>query len=209
MSSSPQKSPIKSPGKGGPESPAKPSRKEVTRYGPIKETQPRFGKEERFQWQKAQNSSDVIYELPEMTMSRSVVFGSSLRGGLDDNPDRAKNSTGPGSYNPGESYDFNSEYVTKGGNRFACAARSSMAVKTPSPGAVYNVENCYWNGPVKNQAIGFPNSKRQPLYGSTCTANADMFMPSETTGPSITIAKKFKGVKNTSSSTPGPIYNVS
>ena len=215
MANSPQrtpKSPGKSPGRGGPEnsdSPTKLTRKEVTRYGPVKETQPKFGTEERFMWQKALGSSDCVYELPEMTSSKSVVFGSSLRGGMDDNPDRAKNSTGPGSYNPGESYDYNSEYITKSGNRFACAARASMAVKTPSPGPVYNIENCFWNGPIKNQGIGFANSVRQPLYGSTDTANADMFMPKVESGTSITIAKKFKGVKNSSAATPGPIYNVS
>src|SRR5438105_992470 len=108
------------------ESPPKSPKKEVTRYGPVKQADIKFGTEERFKWQNALNSNDVCYELPEMTMTRSVVFGSSLRVGMDEeNPDNKKRSTGPGSYDFAPCFDHNSEYVKKQGSRFACAARQS------------------------------------------------------------------------------------
>lgn len=197
-----------------PGSPVKPTvaprspKKEVTRFGQVKQTDIRFGSEERFKWQNALNSSDVAYELPQMTSTRSVVFGSSLRVGMnEENPDNKKRNTGPGSYDVAPCFDHISEYVTKQAPRFSCAARQSMALKTPSPGAVYNIEKQYWNGPVKNEGIGFVNATRQNLYGSSLGANADMYLPKSDTGRSITIAKRFK-IKKGSDSTPGPIYDV-
>lgn len=62
----------------------------------------------------------------------------------------------------------------------------------PSPGAVYNIERQYWNGKEKPEAITFPNSTRQSLYGTSLNANADLFFPRTERGPSITIAKRFK-----------------
>ena len=81
-----------------------------------------------------------------------------------------------------------------------------MAIKTPSQGAIYNIEKCYWNGPDKQQPIGFPVSSRTPLYNGSCTADADMFMPKYETGNAITIASRLK-TKSLSSSTPGAIYD--
>lgn len=191
-----------------PNSPKKsPKRRPVTRFGQISQSQLKFGSEERFAWQKSQNSSDVVYKLPDMTMTKSVIFGSSLRQGMDDNPDNKKRSTGPGSYDFASCYDHNSEYSTKQGNRFSCAARQSMAVKTPSQGAIYNIEKCYWNGPEKQQPIGFPVSSRTALNSGSCTADADMFMPKYDTGTAITIASRLK-TKPPSSNTPGAIYDV-
>ncbi len=196
---------VGSPLKNGP---PKSPKKEVTRYGAVKQSEPKFGTEKRFTWQNALNSNDVVYELPEMTSTRSVVFGSSLRVGMDDeNPDNKKRSTGPGSYDFAPCFDHNSEYVTKGGSKFACAARQSMAVKTPSPGAVYNIEKQFWNGPEKSEGIGFVNAARQNLYGSSLGANADMYFPRSESGPCITIASRFK-IKRSSDSTPGSIYDV-
>lgn len=196
------------------DSPVKPTtaprspKKEVTRFGQIKQSEIKFGSEERFKWQNALNSNDVAYELPHMTSTRSVVFASSLRVGMDEeNPDNKKRSTGPGSYDVAPCFDHISEYATKQAPRFSCAARQSMALKTPSPGAVYNIEKQYWNGPVKNEGIGFVNAPRQNLYGSSLGANADMYLPRSDTGRSITIAKRFK-IKKSSDSTPGPIYDV-
>ena len=81
----------------GTSSPPKSPKKDVTRYGPVKLSDVRFGTEERFAWQNATSSNDVSYSLPEMTMTRSVIFSCSLRGGMDDiNPDNKKRSTGPG-----------------------------------------------------------------------------------------------------------------
>jgi hypothetical protein len=183
-------------------------KKEVTRYGAIKQTDLKFGSEKRFMWQNASNSNDVVYELPEMTSTRSVIFGSSLRIAMDEeNPDNKKRSTGPGSYDFAPCFDHNSEYAIKQGTRFACAARQSMALKTPSPGAVYNIEKQYWNGPEKSEGIGFVNAPRQNLYCSSLGANADMFFPKFDTGPCITISKRFKA-KRDGNSTPGPIYDV-
>jgi hypothetical protein len=180
----------------------------VTRYGPIKQPDLKFGTEKRFQWQNTGSSSDVMYEIPELGASRSVIFSNSLRKGMDDeNPDAKKRSTGPGSYEYGDCFNHCSEYVVHNANRFSQAPRQSMAMKTPSPGAVYNIESCYWNGPDKHNGIGFANSTRGALYGSSLGANADMFFAKPETGPSISIAKRLK-VKEIGASSPGAIYDV-
>jgi hypothetical protein len=61
------------------------------------------------------------------------------------------------------SYDRLSDYCVHKANRFADAPRQSMDMKTPSPGAVYNVDKCYWNGPVKNIGISFNKDQRYIL----------------------------------------------
>lgn len=185
-----------------------PKKKDVTRYGAVKISDVSFGNEERFQWQNANRANDVAYNLPTMTMTRSVRFGYSLRQGMDEiNPDNKKKSTGPGSYNPDNCYDFNSEYVKKSSNRFSCATRQSMVMKTPSPGAVYNIENKYYLGPEKKIPISFPVSNRDNRLNRSITANADLYLPKADTGPAITIAKKFKK-KFEQENTPGAIYDV-
>ncbi|KAJ1436494.1 hypothetical protein B484DRAFT_445615 [Ochromonadaceae sp. CCMP2298] len=195
-------SPMKSPER------TKSPKKTMTRYGAVKQADLKFGTEERFRWQSAQDTSDVIYEIPELTASRSVLFGCSLRKGLDDeNPDNKKRSTGPGSYNFAPCFDHHSEYAVKHAGRFSQAARQSMAMKTPSPGAVYNIEKQYWNGPVKDEGIGFANGERGELYGTSTAANADMFFPRPAVGPQISIAKRFKP-KSLNAATPGAIYDV-
>lgn len=196
MSASPPRSPPKSP------------KKPVTRYGQIKQADLKFGTEKRFQWQDAGGTSDVMYEIPEFQPSKSVIFGNSLRKGMDEeNPDAKKRSTGPGSYDYSGCFDHISEYNTRTANRFGQAPRQSMAMKTPSPGAVYNIEKQFWNGPEKSGAIGFANGTRQPLYGSSLGANADMFFAKEEHGPAISIAKKLK-IKELGNSSPGAIYDV-
>jgi hypothetical protein len=135
--------------------------KSVTRYGVVHSPVAAIGKEERFTWQQPQFGSDVIYNLPDAKMTRAITFGSSQRLGMDDaNPETKKRSTGPGSYNPTRGYPHLSEYPTRTGNRFASAPRQSMAMKTPSPGAVYDITNQYWNGPVKTMGIGFNRDSR-------------------------------------------------
>ena len=127
-------------------SPTRPQRPPVTRYGPVHGAPSKFLTEERFAWQKSKFQSDVLYELPSVSMTRSVVFSSGLRSGMDDNPDAKKRSTGPGSYNPGKCYDFCSDYMVHHAARLGAAPRESMAMKTPSPGPVYNVDKLYYNG---------------------------------------------------------------
>lgn len=195
---------------GRPKSPTSksPSRRDATRYGQIKEPDLKFGSEQRFKWQQT-SSNDVSYDLPPMTMSRSVAFGYSLRKGMDEeNPDNKKRSTGPGSYEFSGCFDHLSEYAHKEANRFACAPRQSMAVKTPSPGAVYNIEKKYYLGPEKSMGIGFANASRAPLYGKSASANADMFIPKPETGSAITIAGRPKPAKFLQTPTPGAIYDV-
>lgn len=184
-------------------------KKELTRYGPIHQPDCKFGDEKRFQWQSAATGAgDVVYDLPKMTMSRSVLFGHSLRAGMDDeNPDNKKRATGPGSYDVASSYDHNSEYVARKGNMFPCASRQSMAMKTPSPGAVYNIEKKYWNGPENSPAVGFPQSSRQDLFARSAGADADLFYPKGETKHAITIAGK-RPLKNVGSCSPGPVYDV-
>eukprot|EP01038_Epipyxis_sp_PR26KG_P005932 gene5932-8179_t len=191
-------------------SPPKPStspKKDVTRYGPIKSIDQKFGTEKRFNWQAPQFSSDVIYHIPDDKVSKSVIFGSSLRDTSNDNPDAKTRSNGPGSYDVVHCFDHLSEYVKKNGNRFPNAARQSMALKTPSPGAVYNIDNAFYMGPEKKMGIGFGNSSRQPLFNSSAGADADMFIPKYETGPAITISKRFNS-KSTTSLTPGAVYDV-
>lgn len=124
-----------------------------------------------------------------------------------ENPDGKKNSTGPGSYDVSNCFGFNSEYSAPKTSRFGSAPRQSMAMKTPSPGAVYQIEKCYWNGPDKTSGIGFNCDSRKPLYNEAASANADMVYPQMKTGPAITMAARFK-VKNPSESTPGAVYEV-
>lgn len=178
-------------------------KKKVTRYGPVKQCDIKFGTEERFQWQKSKYVSDIVYALPDTSIAKSIIFSSSLRGGMD----IPRSSTGPGSYNPGECYDFMSEYVARKGNRFGAAARESMAMKTPSPGAVYNIDGCYTMGPEKNKGISFNCDQRPPLYGSGAGSNADMVFPKLPTGPKITIAGRWKE-KTLNKPGPGAIYDV-
>ena len=47
----------------------------TTRYGPDKRVDRVFGTEERFRWQKAQFTSDVVYALPSTIMTRASQFG--------------------------------------------------------------------------------------------------------------------------------------
>jgi len=186
-----------------------PRRRKVTRYGPIPDGSIKFGTEERFAWQRAQYVSDVVYKLPDTSLTRDVIFSSSVRQGMDaENPDAKKRSTGPGSYNPGNCYDHISEYIARKGNRFGAAPRESMAMKTPSPGAIYQIEKCYYMGPEKNKGISFNCDNRPPLNaGGGCGANADVNCPPLPKGPSITIAGRWKE-KNLSASGPGAVYDV-
>lgn len=182
-------------------------KKEVTRYGPVANTDIRFGTEERFQWQKAKYISDCVYELPSVGITRSIIFPSSVRKGMDaDNP-AAKSSTGPGSYDPERAYDHISEYISRKGNKFGAAPRESLAMKTPSPGAVYQIEKCYYMGPEKHKGISFNCDQRPPLYGSGGGNQADVNNPPLPKGPAITIAGRLKH-KDLLSSSPGAIYNV-
>lgn len=200
-------SPQQSPGRIG--SPKRSPKKEVTRYGPVKFPDTKFGEEERFMWQKSKSTNDVAYDLPEMKMSRSIVFSQALRKGMDEeNPDNKKRSTGPGSYEYSGCYDHLSEYAVHAANRFPCAARQSMAQKTPSPGAVYNIEKTYNRGHDKANGIGFPNASRRPLFHNSAGANADMFIPKPDYGPAITMAGRNSGKKYFEAGTPGCVYDV-
>lgn len=192
-----------------PQSPDRPKPKErkATRYGPIHQGTVSFAKEERFAWQKAKFQSDVVYNVPLNGQAKTIVFGGEVRvTGQDDNPDAKKRSTGPGSYDIQNAPNFISEYIRHDACRFSLGRRESMAVKTPSPGAVYNIEKQYWNGPVKTQAIGFNRDTRKPLY-SGGGGDADMLWPALPKGRSVTIAKKLK-IKEKGSDTPGAVYNI-
>jgi hypothetical protein len=182
-------------------------KKEVTRYGPVKDIDPKFGSEKRFAPSSSQMSSDVMYNLPDVRMTRSVIFGSSLRNTSDENPDAKTRSNGPGSYDISRCYDHLSEYGTKIGNKFACAPRQSMAMKTPSPGAVYDIDQTFYLGKDKGQKIGFPNASRLPMFNNSTSSNADMFFPKSDPGRAVSIAKRLKR-KDTISYTPGAIYDV-
>lgn len=189
-------------------SPSKSSQILATRYGKVKEADLSFGTEQRFKWQNAGETSDVAYDVQDLNISRSMSFGNSLRKGMDEeNPDAKKRSTGPGSYDFAPCYDHISEYNKHAAGRFGQAPRQSMAMKTPSAGAVYNIEKQFWNGPDKSHGVGFANATRGELYGTSLSANADMYCAKAETGPAITIGKKFKD-KGMSMRSPGAVYDV-
>jgi len=196
-------SPLKTP-KSRESSPSKSPKKDVTRYGPIHVRTEKFGQEERFRWQKAKFSSDVVYKVPVPQAVKDIRFPTSTRKPLNDHEQFA---TGPGSYDVGDCFDFLSEYKTKRVSKFGVAARPKMNMKTPSPGAVYNVGKTYWNGPEKTLEIAFNCDQRKDPGAQSCTSEADLFVPKSQTGTAITIAKRFN-IKNNTSSNPGPIYDV-
>jgi len=181
------------------------NKKSVTRYGAVAEQVVKFGSEERFQWQKAKFVSDVCYELPIEQARKSVVFPADPKKPLVDNPDAAKNATGPGSYDVSKGFNVYSEYTNHGAGKFSVAQRQSMDMKTPSPGPVYNIEKCYSNGPDHGMPVGFNLDSRKPLYdGEAAGANADPVYPQLPKGTSVTIGKRFtsKMKKN-----PSPSYD--
>ena len=185
-----------------------PSKREVTRNGQIFKPEIKFGTEERFSWQKPKYLCDVVYDPPNSVMTKSTIFGTETRKGMDDiNPDNKKRSNGPGSYEYTNSFNHNSEYVTKRAVRFAGAPRESMALKTPSPGAVYNITKQYYNGYDTFKGISFSQDKRKPLGVASTSADADMLLPKLPPSRSITIAKRITQ-KFHNSGVPGPIYDV-
>ena len=175
-----------------------------TRYGMSRSPEPQFGGEERFRWQNADNPADVSYKIPELGVSKSTVFGTSLRTQAASKND---STTGPGSYNVDKAYNSNSEYPFHCAPRFGAAARESMAMKTPSPGAVYDTGKIFKNGPDKNISISFNCDQRKPLFNPSASSNADMLWPKLPKGPQITMAKRLK-TRNKGEKTPGAIYNV-
>ena len=82
-----------------------------------------------------------------------------------------------------------------------------MAIKTPSPGAVYNTEGLFSSGSNKTIPISFNCDSRKPLSNECASANADMLWPKLPKGPSITIAGKLNK-KSRFGGTPGAIYDV-
>ena len=123
------------------------------------------------------------------------------------NPDSKKNSTGPGSYDVSQAFGFNSEYSSSRINKFGVAPRQSMAMKTPSPGAVYDITRQYWNGPDKSNGISFSTESRHPPGTTSAGANADMMWPKLKSGPKITMGARFKP-RSLADSGPGAVYDV-
>lgn len=181
------------------------NKRPVTRYGVVSNCQPVFAKEERFSWQKPKFSTDCVYDLMDSPNTRNVLFGTSLRKPL--NEAGTKSSTGPGSYEFMPCYDHCSGYKKLYGNKFAQAPRQSMAVKTPSPGAVYDLGQAYYRGPEKKKGLGFANSTRGELYGKSTSTDADLYMPKTDYGYGITMAGRPKQ-KTLNHSTPGAVYDV-
>jgi len=180
----------------------------VTRHGRAHSPEASFGHETRFQWQGAQFVSDVAYKLPDTKMTKSAVFGTSARQGMDDeNADAKKRSTGPGSYNIEHCYGFHSEYNKKPAYRFGGATRQSMDMKTPSPGAVYNTQEVYRTGKDKGIKISFNCDSRKPLYNESAASNADILWPKLPQGTAVSIGKRLK-VKGLGHDTPGAVYEV-
>jgi hypothetical protein len=184
-------------------------RKEAIRTGVIHHQEITFGSEERFSWQKPKYVCDVTYDPPNSSSTKSVLFGTSSRAGGADfvDPETKKRSNGPGSYDYARSYDFNSEYVSKKGIRFAGAPRQSMAMKTPSPGAVYDIQKKYYMGPETSRGISFGKDVRKPLASSATSADAEILVPKLPSAPAISFGKKIPLLKK-NNDVPGAIYDV-
>lgn len=181
------------------------TKKIVTRHGVVPENVVKFGTEERFQWQNPKFISDVAYDIPVEQARKSVVFPADPKRPLVDNPDAAKNATGPGSYDVSKGFNVHSEFKHHGACKFSIAQRQSMDMKTPSPGAVYNIEKCYSTGPDRGMPVGFNLDSRKPLYdGEAAGANADPVYPKLPKGISITIGKRFT---NKMKRNPSPSYD--
>ena len=102
--------------------------KTVTRYGPVHFRAEKFSREERFRWQRAQFSSDVMYAVPVEKTSKDIRFPTSIRRPLNSSE---QFSTGPGQYDVRISTKYlNTARVSK----FGISTRPNMVMKTPSPG---------------------------------------------------------------------------
>lgn len=177
--------------------------KTITRYGVCRSPEAQFGGEERFRWMKEKHQSDVCYNIKDLGVSKSATFGTSLRAKTSKND----STTGPGSYNLDRGYSMNSEYPIHSAPRFGAAARESMAMKTPSPGAVYETGKIFKNGPDKNIKISFNCDQRKPLFNPSASSNADMLWPNLPKGRSCSIGKRLK-TRSKGDNTPGAIYDV-
>ena len=175
---------------------------------PHLETRTTFAREERFIHSSPAASSDVIYNIPVENTSRRIFFGTTLKGYDPTSAESAKSIVGPGSYDVSRCYDSVSEWPSRRNYRFGNSSRESSGIKTPSPGAVYNLKNAYWNGPDHAIKIGFNCDQRKPLYTPQTSANAKAVYPRlPPSGRIITIGRRIKS-KAKSSDIPGPIYDV-
>ena len=193
--------------------------KTVTRFGPVHFRAEKFAKEERFRWQKAQFSSDVVYAVPVEKTSKDIRFPTSTRRPLDSSE---QFSTGPGQYDVMISAKYlNTARVSK----FGISNRPNMVMKTPSPGLLNNLSHSFvftrsmtinyvislfsmdvgavYNVKLpRSVGIGFNCDKRKDPGANSVTAEADMYSPKPDYGPAITIAKKIS-VKNNVDKNPG------
>ena len=163
-----------------------------------------FGIEERFKTTST-SANDISYDVQPIDTTKSVIFPSSVRF----SPEGSRingSSNGPGSYDVSKGYQFHSEYPMKRANRFATYPRQSMDMKTISPGAVYDTDKVYFNGPDKRLPITFKSDTRFPEMQSSIS-NTQLFIPKSETGPAITIAKRLNRVE-VGHDSPGNIYNV-
>lgn len=180
----------------------------ITRYGPVSPSNVKFGGEQRFKWQSVRNSCDSSYEVPDEEVKHNVVFPAGPKNAVLGD---TKNSTlGPGSYNVAKGFGFNSEFLQRPAYKFNISQRQSMVMKTPSPGAVYNLGQCYYTGPDRGLMISFSMDARRPLNNTSCI-NSDPVCPKLPSGRSITIGKRLdkrrKLVDNTPSYDPYKNYN--
>ena len=109
----------------------------MTRYGPVHFRAEKFAKEERFRWQRAPFSSDVVYAIPAEKTSKDIRFPTSTRRSLHSSE---QFSTGPGQYDVRISAKYlNTARVSK----FGISTRPNMVLKTPSPGLEKKTFYCF------------------------------------------------------------------
>lgn len=162
-----------------------------------------FGTEERFRTQNCQ--TDNLYSLPKIDDTKSVIFPCATRLFESDTSRLNASSNGPGSYDVQHSSKFYSEYPKKDAVRFGTAPRESMIMKTPSPGAVYQIDKVYFNGPKSKSGLSFGHDSR--FAETKGLESSGLFIPKSDTGRAFHIGQKLKMIEPCSGS-PGPIYNA-
>lgn len=171
--------------------------------------------EERFMWQRPPNEFDAIYKVKLDRQVRDLHFGTSTRedwkSTMINKRDSFNPNAGPGSYKRDKEFLISSEAINKEAPRFQDAPREGMALKTCTPGPIYNIEKVYKRGKEESLGVSFGRSKRKNLHeGSAADAlyapkvDRPDFAVSFGAGDRFHYEPKF----SLTMSTPGPIYNV-
>ena len=194
----------------------KPKEKANTRYGYTCGSTTRLDMgEERFRWQRPPNAFDAIYKVTLDSQVRDLHFGTSTREDwkttMINKRDSFNPNAGPGSYKLDKEFLVSSEMHFIEAPRFQDAPRESMALKTCTPGPIYNIEKVYKRGKEESLGVSFGRSKRKNLHASSA---ADALYAPKLDRPDFAVSFgagdrfHYEPKFSLTMSTPGPIYNV-